>query len=138
MTNITFNFADIENQPSINKHYDWLVSTSKLLFSDIYELSYVFCSDDYLLDINKKALNHDYYTDIITFDLRDNETSPLHAEIYISTERVKDNANENSVTFAHELRRVMVHGLLHLTGYNDHTDEEKKIMRAKEEEFINL
>ena len=114
------------------------MSTSELLFSDIYELSYVFCSDDYLLDVNKKALNHDYYTDIITFDLRDDETSPLHAEIYISTDRVKDNANENSVTFAHELRRVMVHGLLHLTGYNDHTDEEKKIMRAKEEEFINL
>lgn len=138
MTNITFNFADIENQSSVNKHYDWLVSTTESLFNDIYELSYVFCSDAFLLDINQKTLNHDYYTDIITFDLRDDESSPLHAEIYISTDRVEDNAKENSVTFAHELRRVMVHGLLHLTGYNDHTDEEKKIMRAKEEDFINL
>ena len=95
-------------------------------------INYIFCTDKELLAINRQYLKHDYYTDIITFDLSD-EDGPVVAEVYISVERVRDNAQQLSQTFGRELHRVMFHGVLHLCGYMDKTKEEKKKMRGREE-----
>jgi len=114
----------------------WLSSVVAELFQNTDTISYVFCTDKYLLEINKTQLNHDYYTDIITFDLRDKLSEPLSCEIYISLDRVKENAAQFNCTFEEELKRVMVHGLLHLSGMNDHTTEEKAAMRKAENNFI--
>jgi probable rRNA maturation factor len=100
-------------------------------------ISYIFCSDDYLLKINKLHLKHDYYTDIITFDLSDHPNK-LNAEIYISVERVKDNAKTHQQFFKKELHRVIFHGALHLCGYKDKTKHESERMRYKEEKYLNL
>ena len=99
-------------------------------------LTYIFCSDDYLLEINRAHLNHDYYTDIITFDLSDPGT-PTTGEVYISVDRVKDNAREHGQFFTHELHRVIFHGVLHLCGYGDKTPREEKIMREKEDYYLD-
>ena len=101
------------------------------------EINYIFCSDAYLLAINQQYLNHDTYTDIITFDNSDNE-SLLAADIYISIDRVKENAAGLAVDFTEELHRVMVHGLLHLLGYTDKTAAQKKEMREKEDACLSL
>lgn len=101
------------------------------------DLNYIFCSDDYLLNINKNHLNHDYYTDIITFDNSDKEET-IEADVYISIDRVSENAITHNTTIMNELSRVMVHGLLHLLGFNDKTDEEKRVMREKEDTYISL
>jgi probable rRNA maturation factor len=100
-------------------------------------LQYIFCSDRYLLSINEQFLAHDFYTDIITFDLSENGQA-INAEIYISVERVKDNAKNFNASFKTELHRVMFHGVLHLCGYKDKTKQEKKIMREKEDKYLAL
>lgn len=100
---------------------------------DVEKVDYIFCSDNYLLEINKKYLQHDYYTDIITFPLSEN---PIEANVFISIDRVKENADLYKVTFEHELHRVMAHGILHLLGYNDSTHEEKQIMRQQEDSLL--
>jgi rRNA maturation RNase YbeY len=98
------------------------------------DLCFIFCTDDFLLDINKKHLNHDYYTDVITFDYTvDNVVS---GDIFVSVERVNENAGEFGVSFNHELSRVMYHGILHLCGYSDKSDEEKQTMREKEDFYL--
>lgn len=97
--------------------------------------SYIFCSDDYLLRINQDFLKHNYYTDIITFPLSDTDQK-TEAEIYISIDRVNDNALKLKVSAEHELLRVIFHGALHLAGYKDKTKEQKEIMRKKEESWI--
>lgn len=103
----------------------------------IEELSFVFCNDEYLLNINIQHLEHHTLTDIITFDLSDSPESPeLEAEIYISTERVKENALLFNVSFEDELARVIAHGVLHLCGYNDHTSDEVLLIREKESFYI--
>jgi probable rRNA maturation factor len=99
-------------------------------------LTYVFCSDEYLLDINRQHLNHDFYTDIITFDL--SSTSAITGEIYISTDRVRDNARQLDTLLNEELHRVIFHGALHLCGYRDKTRTEQKEMRKKEDLYLNL
>lgn len=98
-------------------------------------LSVVFCSDEYLLNINKQFLNHDYYTDIITFPLEETEAKSV-AEIYISLERVWDNAKKQKVTFDDELHRVLFHGVLHLTGLKDKTKEQKAAMTIAEDKWL--
>ena len=98
-------------------------------------ISIVFCSDEYLLQMNKEHLNHDYYTDIITFPMQDD---PLSGDLFISIDRVKDNANQNNSTFESELDRIIIHGVLHLVGYGDKTDSETKEMRAKENYYLNI
>ena len=100
-------------------------------------VSYIFCSDEFLLKLNKEYLNHDTYTDIITFTL---SNSPLDivSEIYISIERVKENAERLKVPFENELNRVMIHGILHLCGYEDKTKEQKSVMRQKEDHYLSL
>lgn len=98
-------------------------------------ISYVFCSDEYLLGINQNFLQHDYYTDIITFPLSETDKK-VEAEIYISIDRIRDNATKLKVSFEQELYRVIFHGVLHLVGYKDKSKEQKETMRRKEEEWI--
>jgi len=101
------------------------------------ELQYIFCSDDYLLSINKQYLDHDYYTDIITFDLSE-PGQPINAEIYISVDRVRDNARSFGTSLKKELHRVIFHGALHLCGYRDKNQQEEKLMRKMEDEYLAL
>lgn len=102
---------------------------------NLSSLNYIFCSDKYLLKINQDYLKHNYYTDIITFNLS-NSGTPLDGEVYISTDRVRDNAVKRSVTIREELHRVLFHGVLHLCGYEDKSKAEKKIMRRKEDYYL--
>ncbi|WP_442847060.1 rRNA maturation RNase YbeY [Leeuwenhoekiella sp. H156] len=128
-----------QNEFQIDKEdqvLNWLNSVAEMENHQVGELGYVFCSDEYLLDINIQYLDHDTYTDIVTFDYK--EGTVLNGEMYISTERVADNAEQFSVSFDSELRRVMVHGLLHMCGFGDKTDEDTKLMRAKEDEYLKL
>jgi probable rRNA maturation factor len=99
-------------------------------------LNYIFCGDEDLIQINRQYLNHDYYTDIITFELS-NKEEPVEAEIYISVDRVKDNSEKLKEAFHKELHRVIFHGVLHLCGYKDKSISEKKVMRRMEDKFIS-
>ena len=103
----------------------------------LIELQYIFCSDDRLLEINKQFLNHDYYTDIITFNLS-GANQPINAEIYISVDRVRENAREFKTSLSKELHRVIFHGALHLCGYTDKRERAEKEMRKMEDEYLNL
>lgn len=100
------------------------------------DITIIFCSDKYLLDLNRQFLNHDYFTDIITFDTSSEKF--LSGEIYISTDRVRENATGLGVSFDQELRRVIIHGVLHLAGYPDSTKSQKKAMRLKEDACLSL
>jgi rRNA maturation RNase YbeY len=100
------------------------------------EISYIFCDDDYLLNLNEQYLNHDTLTDIISFDY--SMGNEIHGDIFISTERVKDNATDFKVSFEEELKRVMVHGVLHYCGFKDKTEEDEALMRSKEDEKIKM
>jgi len=97
-------------------------------------ISFIFVSDDYLLKMNQQYLNHDYFTDIITFDYCEEEI--ISGDIFVSVDRVRENASSLGQEFNRELFRVMIHGVLHLMGYHDKTDEEKKQMRTKEDEAL--
>lgn len=99
------------------------------------ELSIIFCSDDFILNINKQFLNHDYYTDIITFPIEEDD-DVLEAELYISIDRVKDNAQSLDKTFINELLRVIIHGVLHLSGYEDKSVKQETEMRSKENLYL--
>jgi rRNA maturation RNase YbeY len=101
------------------------------------EINYIFCNDDYLLEMNRIYLQHDTLTDIITFDLTEEGEVNLCADIFISVERVRENADKLGFAFETELQRVMIHGVLHLLGYDDKTTDEQKTMRQKEEKFLN-
>ena len=103
----------------------------------IGELYYYFCSDEKLLEINRERLGHDFYTDIVTFPLTDCETV-LSSEFCISIDRIKENAVSFGRSFESELHRVIIHGVLHLIGFDDHTEEDEKEMREKEEEALKL
>lgn len=100
-------------------------------------LQYVFCTDEYLLQINQEFLNHDTYTDIVTFELSP-DPAVTEGEIYISIDRVKENADQYEVTENYELHRVMFHGALHLCGYKDKTKKDVELMRQKEDEYLKL
>ena len=115
---------------------EWL---SQIISSEEYvlgELSIVFCNDEFLHRINLEFLNHDTLTDIISFDY--SLGKEVHGEIYVSTERVADNAQDLNLEFEEELHRVLAHGVLHLCGYGDKTDDEVTIMRSKENEALKL
>ena len=114
----------------------WLEQVVTLEKSVLISLSYVFCSDEKLLEINKTYLQHDYYTDVITFDLSDG--GDIEGEIYISLDRIKDHAAKYQSSFDEELCRVVVHGLLHLIGYDDKTEADQKTMRSKESNCLSL
>jgi probable rRNA maturation factor len=118
------------------KTSNWIESVVKKEKKVIGDLTYVYCSDDYLLSLNQKFLNHNTLTDIITFDY--SEGKNLSGEIYISVERVEENAQKFKVAFQDELHRVMIHGVLHLAGYRDKKPADKALMRKKEEACLSL
>ena len=129
---INFFFEDIDEidlTTDVNKH--WIAECIKAKNKEIGDLNFIFCSDSYLLELNKTHLNHDYYTDIITFDYC--ESNIISGDIYISIDRVGGNAKEFKQEFDIELHRVMIHGVLHLLGLDDHSEEEKKQMRSAED-----
>ena len=128
---ISFSVEDVDFQlKEEKKTIDWIRHIVESEKQQLRLLTYIFCSDAYLHEINLQYLQHDTYTDIITFPY---ENPPLlHGDIFISIGRVRENAVHFEVPFEQELRRVMIHGVLHLCGYQDKTEEEAKIMRAKE------
>ncbi|MCU0351620.1 MAG: rRNA maturation RNase YbeY [Flavobacterium sp.] len=103
----------------------------------ISEINYIFCSDEMLLKINQDFLQHNYYTDIITFGLNE-PGEPIEAEIYVSIDRVKDNAKQQGVSYQNEMQRVLFHGALHLCGYKDKKKSEIIVMRQKEDQYLQL
>lgn len=128
-----------ENDFALNHKTDltrWIETVVVLEGFEPGEINYIFCNDDYLLNINRQYLDHDAFTDIITFN--NNEDRKMNADIYISTERVEDNAWKYKVSFMEELHRVLIHGILHLCGYNDQTTFQKQEMREKEDYYLSL
>lgn len=118
------------------KTVKWLQSICAIENHVIDSISYIFCSDSFLLSLNKLYLNHSFYTDILSFDYSDK--AKINGEIYISLQRVKDNAKKYKQPFETELRRVMAHGLLHFFAYKDKTPRQKAQMRRKEEACLSL
>lgn len=125
-----------ENLPeSVNTDYTkWLEGIILSEEKKLGEINYIFCDDEYLLKINQDYLQHDYYTDIITFDYVKGKT--ISAEIFVSLQRISDNASTLSRNYEEELRRVLAHGILHLAGYKDKTEDEEKQMRNKEDFYL--
>ena len=135
---IRFSTLDVE-MPLIDPQRDkaWIDEVVEKYGKKIGELYYYFCSDEKLLEINRERLGHDFYTDIVTFPLTDCETV-LSSEFCISVDRIRENAETFGRSFESELHRVIIHGVLHLIGFDDHTDAEEKEMREKEEEALEL
>lgn len=123
--------------PPLKRTRSWLNEVATNEGRSIGNLNYIFCSDAYLLTINQEYLGHDTLTDIITFDNAEH-AAVLEGDIYISVDRVADNAKKFETSFESELHRVMVHGLLHLIGHKDKTASQKKIMRKKESAYLSL
>ncbi|KIC61805.1 rRNA maturation RNase YbeY [Chryseobacterium taiwanense] len=125
-----------ENLPeSVNTDYTaWLKDIILSEEKKLGEINYIFCDDEYLLKVNQDYLQHDYYTDIITFDYVKGKT--ISGEIFVSLQRISDNASTLSKDYEEELRRVLAHGILHLCGYKDKTEEEEKEMRRKEDHYL--
>ena len=122
----------LKNRTELKKLISDIFSEEKVLFN---YLIFVFTNDAYLLQLNQQFLNHDTYTDILTFSLN-RDQSPISGEIYISVERVKENAAKFHETFINELHRVMIHGVLHLCGYSDYNQKKKTDMRKKESAYL--
>jgi probable rRNA maturation factor len=118
-----------------NRIKKWVTEVCKKYNKKVGEINYIFCSDEYLLNINKEYLQHDFYTDIITFDQSENDTQ-IDGELYISIDRIKDNAATLETTFEIELRRVLIHGILHLIGFGDKSEKEETEMRRLENEHL--
>lgn len=133
---IDFNFIDVPPIENDRPLLDWLLRVAKSEGYSVSALSYVFCTDDYLLTLNQSYLSHDTLTDIITFDYV--EGTMVSGDIFISVDRLEDNATIFKVSFEEERLRVMAHGLLHLMGYKDKTAEDQKVMSKKENEKIKM
>lgn len=116
----------------------WLQQVAHQSGYEIDSLNYIYCSDNYLLNINKTYLDHDYFTDIITFDNQEANDPLVDADLFISIDRVKDNAKTLGTTIEQELHRVMVHGLLHILGQNDKTKAQQLAMTKREEASLSL
>ena len=114
----------------------WLKLVAESEIRRLGDISIIFCSDNFILDINIKYLQHDYFTDIITFDYCEGDT--VSGDLFISVDSVRENASFYGVEFADELNRVIVHGILHLIGYDDHSEEDIREMRAKENYYLSL
>ena len=123
----------IDDKQKLKQWIKLVVSNENKKIGDI---NFIFCDDEYLLAINQQYLKHDYYTDVISFDNSFNNT--ISGEIYISINTVKDNAQNRSIDFTAELRRVIIHGVLHFLGYKDKAKSESKQMRAKEDYYLSL
>ena len=114
----------------------WLKIVAGSEIRKIGDINVIFCSDNYILDVNMKYLQHDYFTDIITFDYCEGKV--LSGDLFISVDCVRENSIEFGTDFEEELHRVIVHGVLHLIGYDDHTEEDKKVMRQKENYYLQM
>ncbi len=114
----------------------WLKQQAEREGYAVGDLNYIFCSDEHVLQVNRDYLEHDYYTDIITFD-QSEEEGKIEGDIFVSVERVADNAMQVGVSAEQEMHRVLAHGLLHLCGYGDKTDADVATMRAKEDEWLS-
>lgn len=134
---ISYFFEDTKFQyKGRSRNNRWLRLVAESEIRRIGDVNIIFCSDNYILDINLKYLRHDYFTDIITFDYC--EGDKLSGDLFISVDSVRENAQFYGSEFEEELHRVIVHGLLHLIGYDDHTEAEKKEMRKKENYYLSL
>ncbi len=137
MNQINFFFEETEpfsfHQKQLKEYINTLIIKE---LSSVGDISVILCSDNYLLDINKQYLNHDYYTDIITFDYE--EDNVISGDLFISVDRITENASNFDIDFVVELCRVVFHGILHLIGYNDKTDEEQKEMTEKENLYLKM
>lgn len=122
--------------PAIDFHKveQWIKSTAAQYGYSVGDLNYIFCDDEKILSVNREFLQHDYYTDVITFDYT--TRTRVNGDIYISLDTVESNAAQVGTTFLHELHRIIIHGLLHLTGQADKTPETKAQMTAKEEDAL--
>lgn len=138
MDNINYYYYNQNEYPIELEIKEWLIRCVLEMGIEIEQINYIFCIDEELLSINQEYLNHDYYTDIITFDLKENQTDPIMTDIFISLERVKENALINNIPNSLELKRVMIHGILHICGYTDKTPETTAVMREKENYYIYL
>lgn len=133
---ISFNYETEFELPNEDQLSNWL---SQVILSENKkegDINYIFCDDEYLLNINQQYLDHDTLTDIISFDY--SVGNELHGDIFVSVERVRENAQDFNVTFDEELKRVLVHGVLHYCGFKDKSEEEEQLMRQKEDEKIKM
>lgn len=137
MINFTYLLTDISDSIDEPKYKNWLKSVIASEGNKTGDIQYIFCDDDYLHKINMTYLNHDTFTDIITFPTTTIKNI-VSGEIYISIDRINENSKLHSVSFNEEFSRVLVHGILHLLGFNDHTSSEKLIMRSKEDYYLHL
>ena len=133
---IDFHFETDFELEDTSKYSDWITRIITTHNRKHSQIDYIFCDDEYLLDINIKYLDHDTYTDIITFDYT--EEKVIGGDIFISVDRLKENASLFKVDFNDELLRVMSHGVLHLLGYKDKSEEDSDVMRKKENECIKM
>ena len=131
---INFNFETILHLEEEKRLKEWITEAVVAEEFLVGEINYVFCTDEYLHKINLQYLNHDTYTDIISFDYRVGKQ--LHGDIFISVDRVRENATKFEVDFNSELLRVLIHGILHFCGYKDKLDNEVNAMRAKEDYYV--
>ncbi|WP_438963838.1 rRNA maturation RNase YbeY [Winogradskyella sp.] len=131
---INFNFETILHLEEEKRLKEWIAEAVAAEEFLVGEINYVFCTDEYLHKINLQYLNHDMYTDIISFDYRVGKQ--LHGDIFISVDRVRENATKFEVDFNSELLRVLIHGILHFCGYKDKLDNEVNVMRAKEDYYV--
>jgi len=135
-SNVHFHFLKGANSLSNRTRLkSFIVSLFKKEGIKLENIDYIFCSDDYLLEINRQHLQHDYYTDIITFGLSA-PGQPVNAEVYISIDRVKDNARQFNTAIKEEVHRVIFHGALHLCGYKDKKAKEQELMRNMEDRYL--
>jgi len=135
MPMINFNYETDFKLPSETLLSNWIANTIKEEFYKLEEINYVFCDDEYLHKLNVEFLDHDTLTDIISFDYSIGKL--IQGDIFISLERVVENAKDFDVSFDEELNRVIIHGVLHYCGYKDKTEEEAKEMRAKENHYLS-
>ncbi|WP_298550502.1 rRNA maturation RNase YbeY [uncultured Algibacter sp.] len=133
---INFNYETAFNLESEEKISTWITNTISSEVFKLEEINYVFCNDEYLHKLNVEFLNHDTLTDIISFDYSIGKI--IQGDIFISIERVADNAKDFGVSFEEELHRVIIHGVLHYCGYKDKTDDDAKVMREKENHYLTV
>lgn len=133
---INYFFEEIPSQPIAEATTNWLEFLISNENKKLGPINYIFCDDQYLLKINREYLNHDYYTDIITFDYVKHNL--ISGDIFVSLPRISENAKYFSKSFESEFRRVLAHGLLHLCGYKDKSERESAEMRAKEDYYLNV
>jgi len=135
---VEIHIEDIKEVPGINPEFlfAWFKQVAEVEQKELGDINVIFCSDEHLLEMNREHLDHDYYTDIITFDYSQDET--VSGDLFISVDRVAENASDLSLTFVDELNRVCVHGLLHLCGYKDKTEADEQLMRSKEDQMLEL